>query len=136
MPSTIANAARYCRKTTGAWEVKETGWRTTVENMSDPAGETHTLEPRPRPATWTVAVAVKPAGRRRSISVFLFCLALMCIGGSREVFVLFEHSVGACDHFPVQQIVPKPILGFLGLIFVVPQICIKCIVIEVWGLFA
>lgn len=32
----------------------------TVEKMSDPAGETHTLEPRPRPATWIVAVAVKP----------------------------------------------------------------------------
>ena len=70
--------------------------------MSDPAGETHTFEPRPRPATWTVAVAVKPAGRRRSISVFLFYLAPVCIGGSIEVIVLFEHSVGACDHFPVQ----------------------------------
>ena len=132
----MANAARYCRKTTGAWEVKETRWRTTVENMSEPAGETHTLEPRPRPATWTVAVAVKPAGRRRSISVFLFCLALIYIGESIEVVVLFEHSVGACDHFPVQNIVPKPILGFLDLTFIVPQVCIKRIVIEVWGLFA
>lgn len=38
----------------------ETGWRMTVEKMSDPAGDTHTFDPRPRPATWIVAVAVKP----------------------------------------------------------------------------
>ena len=101
MPSTIANAARYCRNTTGAWDVKETGWRTTVENKSDPAGETHILEPRPRPATCTVAVAVKPAGRRRKISVFLVCSALIYVGCDIEVIVLLEYSVGACDHFPI-----------------------------------
>lgn len=49
----------------------ETGWRMTVEKMSDPAGDTHTLLPRPRPATWMVAVAVKPWGSRRSSWVFL-----------------------------------------------------------------
>ena len=136
MPSTIAKAARYCRKTTGAWEVKETGWRTTVENMSEPAGETHTLEPRPRPATWTVAVAVKPAGRRRSISVFLFGLALMSVGCNIGIGVLLEHSVGACDHFPIQNIMPKPSLGLLVLTFIVFQVGVECIVIEVWRLFA
>ena len=70
--------------------------------MSDPAGETHTLEPRPRPATWTVAVAVKPAGSRRSISVFLFFfLAPNYVHCSREIVVLLKHGVGACDHFPI-----------------------------------
>ncbi len=101
MPSTIANAAIYCRKTTGAWVVKDIGWRTRVENMSDPAGETHTLEPRPRPATWMVAVAVKPAGRRRRISVFLFCSVLIYVCSNMRVSVLLEYSVGACDHLPI-----------------------------------
>lgn len=50
----------------------ETGWRMTVEKISDPAGDTHTLDPRPRPATWIVALAVKPWGSRRSIWVFLY----------------------------------------------------------------
>jgi len=45
--------------------------RTTRENIREPAGETHTFVPRPRPATWTVAEAVKPVGRRRRICVFL-----------------------------------------------------------------
>lgn len=61
----------YWRKTTGAWFSSETGWRTMVEKIRQPAGDTQTLSPRPRPATWTVAVAVKPVGRRRSIWVFL-----------------------------------------------------------------
>lgn len=51
--------------------MSDIGWRTTVENINEPAGETHTLEPLPRPATWIVAVAVKPVGRRRSSWVFL-----------------------------------------------------------------
>lgn len=42
-----------------------------MENINDPAGETQMFVPRPRPATWTVAVAVKPVGRRLSIAVFL-----------------------------------------------------------------
>lgn len=61
----------YWRKTTGARVSSETEWRTIVENIRQPAGDTQTLSPRPRPATWTVAVAVKPAGRRRNIWVFL-----------------------------------------------------------------
>ncbi len=42
-----------------------------VESIRDPAGETQTLEPRPRPATCTVAEAVKPVGRWWSNRVFL-----------------------------------------------------------------
>lgn len=56
----------------GACVSNETGWRITVEKMRDPAGDTHTLEPRPRPATWVVAVAVKPWGSRRRSWVFLY----------------------------------------------------------------
>lgn len=71
IPSITARAAMYWRKPTGAWVSRETGWRTMVEKMRQPAGDTQTLLPRPRPATWTVVVAVKPVGRRRSNWVFL-----------------------------------------------------------------
>ena len=71
IPSATARAAMYWRNTTGAWVSSETGWRTMVEKIRQPAGDTQTLSPRPRPATWIVAVAVKPVGRRRSIWVFL-----------------------------------------------------------------
>lgn len=50
-----------------------TGWRTTVEKIRDPAGDTHTFEPRPLPATCVVAVAVNPLGRLRNSLGFLFC---------------------------------------------------------------
>lgn len=53
-------AARYCRKVTGAVGISFVGWRITVENIKDPAGETQTFVPRPRPAICTVAVAVNP----------------------------------------------------------------------------
>lgn len=62
MPRTTAMAERYWRKTTGADCIFSTGCRTTVENIKAPAGETHTLDPRPRPATCAVAVAVNPCG--------------------------------------------------------------------------
>ena len=42
-----------------------------VENTSAPIGDTQTLDPRPRPATWSVATAVKPLGRRCRSSKFL-----------------------------------------------------------------
>jgi hypothetical protein len=47
-----------------------------TENTKDPAGETQTLEPRPRPATWVVAVAVKPAGRFESNFAFLLLVSM------------------------------------------------------------
>lgn len=65
-------AARYWMKMTGADCNFSIGWRTTVENMREPAGETQTLEPRPLPATWTVAVAVNPVGSRWRSWVFLY----------------------------------------------------------------
>jgi hypothetical protein len=58
-------AARYWMKTIGAVCIFSIGCRTIVLNIREPAGETQTLEPRPRPATWDVAVKVKPWGRRR-----------------------------------------------------------------------
>lgn len=61
MPETMAMAARYWTKTTGAVAIFSIGCRTTVLNIKEPAGETQTLEPRPRPATWTVAVKVRPS---------------------------------------------------------------------------
>lgn len=67
----------YWRKPTGACFSRETGWRTIVEKMRQPAGDIQTLLPRPRPATWTVAVAVKPVGRRRSNWVFLITMPLL-----------------------------------------------------------
>lgn len=57
--------------TTGADWILSIGCRTTVEKISAPAGEIQTLEPRPRPATWTVAVAVNPFGKRWSNFMFL-----------------------------------------------------------------
>lgn len=42
-----------------------------VENIKEPEGEIQGFRPRPRPATWTVAVNVRPVGRRRSVCVFL-----------------------------------------------------------------
>lgn len=71
MPWTTASAAMYCKNTTGARAIISAGWRMQVENISCPAGETHTFDPRPRPATWTVAVAVNPLGNLRSSWVFL-----------------------------------------------------------------
>lgn len=43
--------------------ILSTGWRSTVEKMRDPDGDTQTFEPRPLPATWVVAVAVNPFGK-------------------------------------------------------------------------
>lgn len=56
---------------TGADWIFSIGCRTTVEKIKEPAGEIQTFEPRPRPATWTVAVAVNPWGSRPSSCVFL-----------------------------------------------------------------
>jgi hypothetical protein len=64
-------AARYWTNTTGAVLESERGWLRHVDKIRDPAGDTQTLDPRPRPATWTVAVAVKPFGSRERSLVFL-----------------------------------------------------------------
>lgn len=64
-------ADRYWMNTTGADCIFSTGCFTTVEKISEPAGEIQTLDPRPRPATWTVAVAVNPCGSSRRSFVFL-----------------------------------------------------------------
>lgn len=53
-----------------------------VEKISDPAGETQTLDPRPRPATCTVAVAVNPFGRReRSLGFLCRQLVMSAVRG-------------------------------------------------------
>lgn len=75
MPSTMAIAARYWMKTTGAVVLRSMEWGIQTENTRDPAGETQTLEPRPRPATWVVAVSVKPSGRLVKSFIFLFASA-------------------------------------------------------------
>lgn len=49
-------------KMTGAELLSDMGCFIVMEKIKDPAGETQTLEPRPRPATWVVAVTVKPSG--------------------------------------------------------------------------
>ena len=51
IPSTMAIAARYCMKTTGAVVLRSIECFMHVEKIKQPAGDTHTLEPRPRPAT-------------------------------------------------------------------------------------
>lgn len=43
----------------------------TTENMRDPGGAIQTFEPRPRPATWVVAVRVKPVGSLETSLGFL-----------------------------------------------------------------
>lgn len=58
-------------KTTGAVLLSNIACFMQTENTRDPAGDTQTLEPRPRPATWVVAVNVKPVGRFESSFVFL-----------------------------------------------------------------
>jgi hypothetical protein len=64
-------AARYCINTTGEVLLRSIACFMHTEKTKDPAGDTHTLEPRPLPATWVVAVNVKPVGRFVSNFVFL-----------------------------------------------------------------
>ena len=71
MASMMAKPIRYCMNTTGAVSAWAKETRRTVLNISEPGGETQTFEPRPRPATWVVAVAVKPLGRLLSRVGFL-----------------------------------------------------------------
>ena len=71
MPSTIAIAARYWMNTTGAALPNSKGCFMHTEKTREPAGETQTLDPRPRPATWVVAVNVKPGGSLDRSLVFL-----------------------------------------------------------------
>lgn len=71
MPLTTAIAAKYWTNTIGDDWILFIGWRTTVENIRAPAGDTQTFEPRPLPATWVVAVAVNPLGKLRSSLGFL-----------------------------------------------------------------
>lgn len=70
-----------------------------VLNISDPAGDTQTFEPRPRPATCVVAVKHVPAGRWELTLRFLPAVSV-CVQGlmddviyfSRRVFVLVTTS--------------------------------------------
>ena len=50
--------------------------------------------------------------------------------------VLLEHSIGTCDYFPIQNTIAESILGSLGPTLIVPQVCVECVVVEVWRLFA
>lgn len=67
----MAIAARYWINTTGAVEESAIECFRHTERIRQPAGETQTFEPRPRPATWVVAVNVKPVGRLERSFVFL-----------------------------------------------------------------
>jgi len=112
----MARAARYCTKTMGALLVNSMGCRMQVENIIDPAGETQTLEPRPRPATWTVAEAVKPVGRWRSSLVFLLRFVserFQMILAGKAVHILLKHSVRARDHFAIQKMFAEYSIGLL-----------------------
>lgn len=62
-------------KTIGAVLLSSMGCLIVVENRSEPGGDTHTFEPRPRPATCVVAVHVKPGGILESNLMFLLMLA-------------------------------------------------------------
>ena len=70
-----------------------------MENINDPAGETQKFVPRPRPATCTVAVAVKPVGRRLRTAVFLKK------SGMYESFeiaqLLLKQCIGTGDHLAI-----------------------------------
>ena len=83
-----------------------------VENMSDPAGDTHTFEPRPRPATCTVAEAVKPVGSLCKSWTFLTRRLAVRSYYCLWVDLLLKHRVRARDDFPIQHVVSEP-SGFL-----------------------
>jgi hypothetical protein len=51
-------------KTTGAVLLSTIACFMHIDHNNDPAGETQTLDPRPRPAIWVVAVNVNPFGTR------------------------------------------------------------------------
>jgi hypothetical protein len=63
-------------KTTGATFDSAIECLMQVEKIREPAGDIQTLDPRPRPATCTVAIAVKPLGRSESNLVFLVELGI------------------------------------------------------------
>src|SRR4051812_48603322 len=91
MASTVATAARYCMKTTGRIAEMLAGGVMTVDIMSAPCGDTQTLEPRPRPATWVVAVKVKPVGSVARSFGFLWLLS--------QHSILSVHSGAVEAHF-------------------------------------
>jgi len=62
MPSAMAIAAMYWMNMHGAVVLRIMEWFMQTEKIRQPAGETQTLDPRPRPATWVVAVSVNPVG--------------------------------------------------------------------------
>ena len=68
-------AAKYWMKTTGAVLLSSIACFMQTEKTRDPAGETQTLEPRPRPASCVVAVNVKPVGRFESSFGFLHLIS-------------------------------------------------------------
>lgn len=89
-------------KTMGRVAARWAGWLMTVEKSRLPAGATQTLAPRPRPATWVVAVRVKPVGSlERSLWFLAVVSAGLELGG--EGGSPFEHRVGAGDDLSVQQ---------------------------------
>jgi hypothetical protein len=74
--------------------------------MREPGGETQILEPRPRPASWVVAVKVVPVGRRRRRRVFFSRRLLVevttspyirglpnLVGGVEDVWAAVEEEV-------------------------------------------
>jgi hypothetical protein len=66
-------------KTTGAVLLNSMGCFIQTEKTSDPAGETHTFEPRPRPATCVVAVHVNPVGRWARSFAFLLSVSVVAV---------------------------------------------------------
>lgn len=130
IPCTTAIAAKYWINTTGADCIFSSGWRSTVENISAPAGDTQTFDPRPRPATWVVALAVKPLGSLRSSLGFLTrqsCLASV-IG---QVYLLFQDRVRASDDLAIHKVGAKLGCTFAGLRLVLVEVGVEGMVIEV-----
>ncbi len=85
--------------TTGAVLLSSIGCFMVVDQIRQPGGETQTFEPRPRPATWVVAVMVKPGGKVERSFGFLRWVSI--VFGS-IAYPLFKQCVCARYNLSVQ----------------------------------
>lgn len=108
-----------------------TGWRTTVEKIRAPAGETQTFDPRPLPATWVVAVAVNPFGKLRRSRGFLVEVSQRLESKDHESNSLLQNSIGTGNDLRVHQVRSPFRCTLLHLGLVVTEISVKSVVVKV-----
>src|SRR3954454_14227896 len=93
-------------KTTGAVLLSNIECFMQTDIIRDPAGDTHTLDPRPRPATCVVAVKVNPLGKWESSFGFL---NLVSIHTWRKWArrILLQHRIRTRHNFSIHEILAK-----------------------------